>query len=77
MRLPKKIKIVRRANAIVEEEVEKEGLTYSLWQCFAILLKMHVWGDRSRDTRINNYLAFFFLAAFFRRISWFRAGKCK
>ncbi len=52
-----KIKIVRRANAIVEEEVEKEGLTYSLWQCFAILPEIRSVGiDKGKRTYAHSII---------------------
>ena len=44
-----RLEITRQANAIVEEEVKKEGLYYYLWQAFAVLPEMKsvgISGDR-------------------------------
>lgn len=52
-----KIRIVRRANAIVEEEVERAGLTYSIWQCFAILPEIRSVGvEKGRRTYAHSII---------------------
>jgi len=49
-----RLRIIREADAIVEEEVKKEGLYYEIWQSFAVLLPVKTVGVMG-DERTYEY----------------------
>lgn len=51
---PNRLRIVREADAIVEEEIKREGLYYKIWQSFAVLLPVKTVGVMG-DERTYEY----------------------
>jgi GMP synthase (glutamine-hydrolysing) len=49
--------ILRDADAIVQEEIERENLTYELWQAFAVLLPIRSVGVMGDDRTYENVAA--------------------
>jgi GMP synthase (glutamine-hydrolysing) len=49
--------LLREADAIVQEEIEKEGLTHELWQSFVILLPIRSVGVMGDDRTYENVAA--------------------
>jgi GMP synthase (glutamine-hydrolysing) len=54
---PQRLALLREADAIVQEEVEREGLTHSLWQAFAVLLPVQSVGVMGDDRTYENVTA--------------------
>jgi GMP synthase (glutamine-hydrolysing) len=52
-----RLSVLREADAIVQEEVERDGLTTSLWQAFAVLLPIQSVGVMGDDRTYENVAA--------------------
>jgi GMP synthase (glutamine-hydrolysing) len=54
---PERLSVLREADAIVQEEVEREGLTRAVWQAFAVLLPIQSVGVMGDDRTYENVTA--------------------
>lgn len=54
---PERLALLREADAIVQEEIEREGLTRALWQAFAVLLPIQSVGVMGDDRTYENVTA--------------------
>jgi len=54
---PERLFVLREADAIVQEEVERDGLTRTLWQAFAVLLPINSVGVMGDDRTYENVAA--------------------
>jgi GMP synthase (glutamine-hydrolysing) len=54
---PDRLALLREADAIVQEEIEREGLTRELWQAFAVLLPVRSVGVMGDDRTYENVCA--------------------
>jgi GMP synthase (glutamine-hydrolysing) len=54
---PERLSILRQTDAIVQEEVEREGMTRALWQAFAVLLPIQSVGVMGDDRTYENVTA--------------------
>ncbi len=52
-----RLAILREADAVVQEEIERAGLSRSLWQAFAVLLPVHSVGVMGDDRTYENVAA--------------------
>jgi len=52
-----RLALLREADAIVQEEIEREGLTRQLWQAFAVLLPVRSVGVMGDDRTYENVAA--------------------
>ena len=52
-----RLALLREADAIVQEEIEREGLTRELWQAFAVLLPIRSVGVMGDDRTYENVAA--------------------
>jgi GMP synthase (glutamine-hydrolysing) len=54
---PDRLALLREADAIVQEEIDREGLTRELWQAFAVLLPVRSVGVMGDDRTYENVCA--------------------
>ncbi len=54
---PKRLALLREADAIVQEEIERAGMTCELWQAFAVLLPIRSVGVMGDDRTYENVAA--------------------
>jgi GMP synthase (glutamine-hydrolysing) len=54
---PERLAILREADAIVQEEIERAGLEHELWQAFAVLLPIQSVGVMGDDRTYENVAA--------------------
>ena len=54
---PERLALLREADSIVQEEIEREGLARELWQAFAVLLPVRSVGVMGDDRTYENVCA--------------------
>ena len=51
---PQRLSVLRKADAVIREEIEREGLTKKLWQYFAVLLPISSVGVMGDERTYEN-----------------------